>query len=193
MTNKPTTAAEPLEDALAYAFARAALPDRFETSRQYAERIVPLMRESGYIEAEVADRSGLRAALDWIIKAEAALSLAHDALAASAEPAGEPRMKCNWCGNWLQDGYCLTLGCGAARPPVAGPDAGLREASGLLADAVRRYFDEHEAKAVVNMQPLVERIEALVAGPDAGERWDKNEGPPFSGDRAPADPEAGDE
>ncbi len=32
-----------------------------------------------------------------------------------------------------------------------------------LADAVRRYFDDHEDKAVVNMQPLVEKIEALAA------------------------------
>jgi hypothetical protein len=118
-------------------------------------------------QAEAAAQSGLRAALiDAIIKVDADLfkeghgesislwrggvkataytvDLICAALAASAEPAGEPRMKCNWCGNWLQDGYCLTFGCGAAeavseptigevrvrrqlgmRPPVAGPDAG---------------------------------------------------------------------
>lgn len=38
----------------------------------------------------------------------------------------------------------------------------LRESAGLLASAVRRYFGDNESKAVVNMQPLVERIESLL-------------------------------
>ena len=37
----------------------------------------------------------------------------------------------------------------------------LREAAGLLANACRRYF-EGEAKAVVNIQPLVEKIERIL-------------------------------
>ena len=61
---------------------------------------------------------------------------------------------------------CLNVHGGEAAGP-APLDADLREAAGLLADACRRYF-EGEAKAVVNIQPLVERIERRLAASDKG-------------------------
>lgn len=45
------TSADMLVDALAYALTRAQLPTPMETSRDYAERLVPLMLESGYLVA----------------------------------------------------------------------------------------------------------------------------------------------
>jgi uncharacterized protein YciW len=40
-----------LVNALAYALARAQLPDRMESSRDYAERLAPLVIESGWLSA----------------------------------------------------------------------------------------------------------------------------------------------
>jgi len=66
------------------------------------------------------------------------------------------------------DMWIFAIEAEAAEP--APLDADLREAAGLLADACRRYFDEGQAKAVVNIQPLVERIERLAAGDKGSDR-----------------------
>lgn len=40
---------DPMVDALAYALARAKLPGPLESSRTYAARLAPLVRESGFL------------------------------------------------------------------------------------------------------------------------------------------------